>query len=326
MKRGIEMARNEIRDEIRDEIRIDRLEVFAHHGVYPEETRQGQTFYVNAVLFLDMHRAGAEDALEETVDYGGACHFITRWMQENPCKLLEAAAQRLSEALLLRYGKLSAVEMEIGKPFAPVPLPFEGLSVRMRREWHRAYLALGSNLGDREGYLSGAVKALKAHPLIAVKRVSAWIWTKPYGGVAQEDFLNGAAEIETILGPEQLLEALHEVENAAGRERTQRWGPRTLDLDILFYDHMIMENEKLVIPHPDLENRLFVLEPMAEIAPWLRHPVTGKSMAALRKELRIPEGSAGRDGVEQLTGEVPLEVSVEEPGAEPGEEPGEDSA
>lgn len=272
-----------------DEIHIDRLEVFAHHGVYPEETRNGQIFYVNAVLYTDMDRACISDELEDTVDYGGVCHFITGWMQDNTCKLLEAAAGRLSEALLLKYGMLSAVRLEIVKPFAPVRLPFEEISVRVYRSRHKAYIAIGSNMGDREGYLAGAVEAMKAHPLMELKKVSGWILTEPYGGVEQDDFLNGAAEIETLMSPRQLLEALHEMENAAGRERNVRWGPRTLDLDILFYDKVLLESEKLVIPHPDLENRRFVLEPMAEIAPAFRHPVTGKSMAALLRELEASE-------------------------------------
>ena len=272
-----------------DEIHIDRLEVFAHHGVYPEETRNGQIFYVNAVLYTDMDRACISDELEDTVDYGGVCHFITGWMQDNTCKLLEAAAGRLSEALLLKYGMLSAVRLEIVKPFAPVRLPFEEISVRVYRSRHKAYIAIGSNMGDREGYLAGAVEAMKAHPLMELKKVSRWILTEPYGGVEQDDFLNGAAEIETLMSPRQLLEALHEMENAAGRERNVRWGPRTLDLDILFYDKVPLESEKLVIPHPDLENRRFVLEPMAEIAPAFRHPVTGKSMAALLRELEASE-------------------------------------
>lgn len=269
----------------KDEIHIDKLEVFAHHGVYPRETREGQTFYVNAVLYTDMGKAGESDELEDTVDYGSVCHFITDWMQANTCKLIEAVAGRMARDILCNYRRLFGVKMEIIKPFAPVKLPFEGISVRVSRSWHRAYIALGSNMGDREGYLSGALEAMKAHPLMEVKKVSDRIITKPYGGVEQEDFLNGAAEIETILEPEELLEELHKIENAAGRERILRWGPRTLDLDILFYDKIKMENEKLVIPHPDLENRRFVLEPMASIAPYLRHPVTGKSMKQLLGEL-----------------------------------------
>ncbi|MCI8800629.1 MAG: 2-amino-4-hydroxy-6-hydroxymethyldihydropteridine diphosphokinase [Lachnospiraceae bacterium] len=268
-----------------DEIHIDGLEIYAHHGVYEEERTNGQTFYVNAVLYMDTHVAGVSDELEYTTDYGNVCRFMNDWMRQNTCRLLEAVAERMANALLLCYRMVSAVDLEIQKPHAPVRLPFEMISVKVHRSWHRAYIALGSNMGDREAYLSGALKALKEHPQIVLKRVSDCIVTEPYGGVKQEDFLNSVAEIETLLNPEQLLEALHEIENAAGRERTLRWGPRTLDLDILFYDRLLMDREDLVIPHPDLENRRFVLEPMTAIAPYFRHPATGKAMRELLQEL-----------------------------------------
>lgn len=179
------------------------------------------------------------------------------------------------------------MELEIRKPHAPIQLPFGCVSVKVRRQWHRAYIAVGSNLGNREDYVAGAVKALKEHPLIEVKKVSDMINTEAYGGVEQGDFLNGALEIETLLGPWELLDALHETENKAGRERTLRWGPRTLDLDILFYDKMCVETEDLVIPHPDMENREFVLKPLAQIAPWLRHPVSGKLVTELLEALAM---------------------------------------
>lgn len=268
-----------------DEIRIEELEVFAHHGVHPEETENGQIFYVNAALRLDVQPGGHSDSLNDTVNYGAVCRFINDWMKENTCLLLEAVAERLAAAILLEYRTAAGVELEIRKPHAPIRLPFGCVSVRVRRMWHRAYLAVGSNLGDREGYVAGAVRALREHPLIQVKKVSAMIDTKAYGGVEQGDFLNGALEIETLLGPRELLEALHQIENRAGRERTLRWGPRTLDLDILFYDKMCMETEDLVIPHPDMENREFVLKPLAEIAPWMRHPVSKKTVARLLGEL-----------------------------------------
>ncbi len=269
----------------RDEIRIQELEVFAHHGVYPEETRDGQVFYVNGVLYVDAQEAGRRDDLEKTVNYGTVCRFINDWMHENTCLLLEAVAERLASALLLEYREAAGVELEIRKPHAPIRLPFGCVSVKVQRQWHRAYVAVGSNLGDREGYVEGAVRALEEHPLIVVKKRSDWINTQAYGGVEQGDFLNGALEIETLLGPYALLDALHEIENRAGRERVVHWGPRTLDLDILFYDKMCMETETLVIPHRDLENREFVLKPMAQIAPWLRHPINGRSMEELLRAL-----------------------------------------
>ena len=268
-----------------DEIHIDGLEIFAHHGVFPEETREGQMFYVNAVLYLDTHGAGKSDVLENTVDYGEVCHFIDGWMRENTCLLLEAVAEKLSTAILLKYKMLAALDLEIVKPSAPIGLPFEAVSLKVHRGWHKAYLGIGSNMGDRRKFLSDAVAALGAHPEIEVKQVSDYIVTEPYGEVEQEDFLNGALEIETILGPEELLEVLHEIEHGAGRERIVHWGPRTLDLDILFYDRICYESDDLVIPHPDLENRVFVLQPLSTIAPSWRHPATGKTMAELLRLL-----------------------------------------
>ncbi len=268
-----------------DEIHIDGLEIFAHHGVYPEETRDGQTFYVNGILYLDTHGAGKSDVLGNTVDYGEVCHFINSWMGENTCLLLEAVAWKLSAAILLRYQMLAALDLEIVKPSAPIGLPFEAVSLKVHRRWHKAYLGIGSNMGDRRKYLSDAVAALGAHPEIEVKQVSEYIVTEPYGGVEQEDFLNGALEIETLLGPEELLEVLHEIEQGAGRERIIHWGPRTLDLDILFYDRICYESEDLVIPHPDLENRLFVLKPLNTIAPYWRHPATGRTVRELLHSL-----------------------------------------
>lgn len=268
-----------------DEIRIEELEVFAHHGVYPQETKDGQFFYVNAALRMDTGPAGRGDDLEKTVNYGAVCRFITSWMQENTCLLLEAVAQRLAAALLLEYRKAIGVELEIRKPHAPIGLPFGCVSVKVRRQWHRVYVAVGSNLGDREGYVAQALRALREHPLIEVGKVSDMINTEAYGGVEQGDFLNGALEAETLLSPWELLDALHEVENRAGRERTVHWGPRTLDLDILFYDDLCIETKDLVIPHPDLENRSFVLRPMAQIAPWLRHPVSRRTVSELLERL-----------------------------------------
>lgn len=269
----------------KDEIRIEGLEVFAHHGVYAEETQNGQIFIVNATLYTDISQAGRTDDLERTVNYGTVCHFITDWMQENTCQLLEAVVEKLAAALLLEYRTLAGVDLEIQKPHAPIKLPFGNVSVKVHRSWHRAYIAVGSNLGNREEHIAGALHALKEHPLIVLKKSSELIVTKPYGGVEQEDFLNGVLEIETLLGPEQLLEALHEIENAAGRKRTIRWGPRTLDLDILFYDRLCYESKDLKIPHVDLENRTFVLKPMAEMEPFLRHPISGKTMIQLLREL-----------------------------------------
>lgn len=268
-----------------DEIRIEGLEVYAYHGVYPEEREKGQTFYVNATLYTDTHKAGLEDKLELSTNYGDVCLFINQWMKENTYQLLETVAEKLSKAILLKYNLISSVDLEIRKPEAPIELPFGCVSVKVHRGWHKVYLALGSNMGDKEDYINGAIHALKEHPQIKVNKISDMIVTKPYGGVKQDDFLNGALEAETLLSPEELLEACHDIEDAANRRRTIHWGPRTLDIDILFYDKLIFESDTLVIPHPDLENRDFVLKPMNMLAPNFRHPVLKKTMAQLLQEL-----------------------------------------
>lgn len=268
-----------------DEIRIDGLEVFARHGVYPEEREKGQTFVINAVLYTDIRKAGLEDNLEGTTDYGKVCQFITEWMQVNTYRLLEAVAEKLSKAILLKYTLVKAVELEVKKPQAPIPLPFECVSLKVYRKWYSAYLAVGSNMGDREGYINGAIDALRTHPQIRVKKVSDMIRTKPYGVTEQEDFLNGTLEIETLLTPEELLDTIHEIEDAAGRVRIVRWGPRTLDIDILFYDKLVYESDRLVIPHSDIENRDFVLEPLSILAPNYRHPILGKTVMQLLQGL-----------------------------------------
>ncbi len=264
-----------------DEIRIEELEVFAYHGVYPEENRTGQSFYVNAVLYTDTRPAGKGDDLAVSTDYGQVCHFITEWMQEHTWKLIETAAESTARQILLQFPLIKALDLEIRKPQAPVGLPFESVSVKIHRGWHRAYLSFGSNMGDRKAYIDGGIAALKADEDIRIRKISDLLQTAPYGGVPQADFLNGVMELETLLTPRELLERLHEIEKSAGRERLVRWGPRTLDLDILFYDQEIYEDEELIIPHVDLQNRYFVLKPMAQIAPFFRHPILKKTMTEL---------------------------------------------
>lgn len=272
-----------------DEIRIENLEVFAHHGVYPEETREGQNFYVNVVLYTDIEAAGKQDELTLSTNYGEVSLFIHEWMQKHTFKLLEAVADHLSRELLLRFPYVVSLDLEIRKPHAPIPLNFSSVSVKIHRGWHRAYIALGSNIGDTRAVIANAIEAMRQHPLMEVQRVSSLIVTAPYGGVEQDDFLNGVLCLDTLLSPEELLEELHKMEASAGRERLVHWGPRTLDLDILFYDHLVYYSENLVIPHGDLCNREFVLEPMNEIDPYFIHPVCGKTIAQLLRELREKE-------------------------------------
>ncbi len=147
------------------------------------------------------------------------------------------------------------------------------------------FIALGSNLGNKEKNLKDALRLLSCKG-ITVCRVSDFFTTKPYGVTDQPDFLNAVAEVETDKSPMELLHILLQIEQEMGRRRTRRWGERNIDLDLLLYDNQIIDLPDLKVPHPDMQNREFVLCPLAQIAPDTVHPVLRKAIEQLWKELQ----------------------------------------
>ncbi len=136
----------------------------------------------------------------------------------------------------------------------------------------KAYLSLGGNLGDRGYYLRTAICRLVASPGIGVEKISSIYETKAWGEVEQPDFWNLVLRLETVLKPVELLHRLQEIENELGRVRTKKWGPRTIDIDILLYDNIVCDSSELKVPHPLMEQRAFVMIPLKEIAPDLILP------------------------------------------------------
>lgn len=269
-----------------DQIKIENLEVFAFHGVFEKERKNGQSFYVDATLYLDIHKAGQTDDLEYSENYGEVCHFIHDFMRKNTFLLIESVAEKLAQSILINFPLIQYLDLVIKKPHAPIGLPFENISISVSRSWHIAYVALGSNIGDKETYLQNAIISIKEHPLCKDIRVSKFIKTEPYGMKEQDNFLNGVLEMKTLFDPEELLEFLQTLEEKAQRVRMIHWGPRTLDLDIIFYDQIIYESENLTIPHPDMQNRSFVLQPLSELSAGQRHPVLNKTVRQLLEELQ----------------------------------------
>ena len=254
-----------------DQIKIEGLEIFANHGVFPEENVLGQKFIVSAILYTDTRKAGQTDELTASIHYGEVSAFITEFVKSHTYKLLERVAEELVEDMLQKFDGLEKVTLEIQKPWAPVGLPLKTVSVRITRSWHTAYIALGSNMGDSKQILDDAV--------------SGFITTPPYGVTDQPDFLNGCLRMKTLYYPKELLRELNRIEKEAGRERIIHWGPRTLDLDIIFYDDLISQEDDLCIPHVEMHKRSFVLEPLEEIAPYKRHPGNGKTVRQMLEEL-----------------------------------------
>ncbi len=166
------------------------------------------------------------------------------------------------------------------------------------------YIGLGSNMGDRAGHLKSAIEMIDAHPNCRVRVESSLYETEPLGEDSGDWFLNSVICIETDLPPLQLLNLLHEVEVSRGRDRTRRrWAPRTLDLDILFYGDQTLDMPDLVVPHPQLHLRKFVLEPLCGIAPDFMHPVFKRTLSELLEDsddsLKVVEWS-GNGKVGQL--------------------------
>lgn len=146
------------------------------------------------------------------------------------------------------------------------------------------YISIGSNLGDREENCKQALRLLQGSGIL-IKKQSLMYETEPWGVKDQPKFINMAIEVETDKKPEELLRILKEIEKEVGRKETVKWGPRVIDLDILFYDNLILKTKNLEIPHPLLHERDFVLKPLCEIAPDKKHPVTGKTVKEMAASL-----------------------------------------
>lgn len=268
-----------------DYLFIKDLEVFANHGMFEEEVNLGQKFLVSVKLYFDVSFAGKTDDLHKSVNYADVCSDITKWMKTNTCSLIETVAERLAQRMLLSIPIVRETEVTVKKPWAPIGLPLDCVSISITRKWHTVYLSIGSNMGDKEKYLRDGIEFIKKDERVRVLTVSDLINTKPYGVTDQDDFLNGAVKLETLLSPIELLELLHKAEDNAGRIRKEHWGPRTLDMDILLYDDDVISGPDLTIPHPDMCNRDFVLRPLKSIAPNAYHPVYRKTASQLLDEL-----------------------------------------
>lgn len=245
------------------------LEISACHGVNDFEKVEPQTFIFDIDVETSFYSAAQKDDLNGTVNYSKLCKLITEITQNNIFNLIEKLAYECAFAVLENFPSADKVALTVYKPEAPMKRKFESVGVTVSCEREKVFLSLGSSMGDRQKYIDAAVEKLNSTRGVAVLKVSDFIKTKPYGGVAKNEFLNCAACISTFLTPHQLLDEIHRIEEECGRVRDRRWDDRTLDIDIIFFGDKVINDENLTIPHPDLMNRDFVKIPLLNIAPHL---------------------------------------------------------
>lgn len=280
--------------------RLDRIEVtgiraWGHHGVLAEEKRIGQEFVADVTLHLSTAPAGRTDALSRTVNYAEVAHAVHEEILGGPHDLVETLAEHIAERILSDTGRplVRRAEVRVHKPAAPVGLPVGDVTVSIQREAApvEAVLALGTNLGDREEHLRAALAQLAGTEGIEIAWTGPVLETAPVGGPdGQGAFLNSVLGVRTQLGPFALLEAAQAAEHAARRERLVRWGPRTLDVDVITYGDWTSQDEALTVPHPRAHQRAFVLAPWHAARPEAELPGHGPIAALLRR-------AADRDGL-----------------------------
>lgn len=273
-----------------DCIFISDLLIFANHGVFEEEKKLGQKFYVDIRLGLNTQDAGLTKDLSRSVHYGEVSDQVVALFRSESEDLIETCAEKVAQFILQKYPLVQEVLVRVKKPWAPVRLPVDTVYVEIRRKRHRAFLGLGSNMGESRKLLKQAMEQIENEYIKIVAR-SDFFTTKAWGLEDQPDFLNNVIEIETSYEPSGLLSHLQRIELALGRERKIHWGPRTVDIDILFFDDKKIYQSDLIIPHPYVEERAFVLEPMNQIAPHFIHPVRNKPIRRLLEELRQKESA-----------------------------------
>lgn len=268
-----------------DNILVKDLEVYAYHGVLEEEKKVGQLFLVSFQTFFDLRDSSRRDDLMLSISYADLCQTVKSFMTSHTYDLIETVAEGIARTLLLTYDKIEKVSVTLKKPDAPIGEKVRYPAICINRSWHKVFIGLGSNMGERKEIIQNAITILDKYEAIRVKNRSSLIETEPWGNEDQSAFINCVCKIETWLSAKELMSLLLEIEKEFGRKRTSHWGPRTLDLDILFYDQLITDDPYIVIPHPLLHKRLFVLESLCELNPYIVHPLLRKRVIELKENL-----------------------------------------
>lgn len=274
-----------------EKIYINNLEFIGFHGVFPEEKKLGQKFLVSLELTVDTREAGKTEDLTKSVHYGLVAQDVEKLFLEKSIDLIETCAENIAEMVLKKYELVKEVKVIVKKPWAPLQMHFENVAVEITRKWHRVYLSLGSNIGNKRKNLLEAIRKIGELENTEVVKSSTILETEPFGYLEQDNFLNTCLEVKTLMTAQEFLKEILQIELDMGRVREIKWGPRIIDIDILFYDKEIIEEDNLAVPHPWICEREFVLDPLSEIAPNYIHPLEKKTITMLARKLKEREAN-----------------------------------
>ncbi len=255
-----------------DHLRMCDMKFHGYTGCLPFEKENGQIFIVSVDMSFNRNKGAITDNLNDTVNYAELYELIKGFVTTSKGDLIENLAYEIG-GIVLNYTTLpDSVEVTVSKPEAPVEGDFRTMEVSIVRNRkqaakfnHDAYIALGSNMGDKEEYIKEAIRELINSGHIELISKGGLYETEPVGYDDQPYFYNTVIEVMTDLTPIELLDLTQSIENKLHRVRTIKNGPRTIDLDILLYDDLEMDTERLIIPHPRMYERAFVLCPLKDI-------------------------------------------------------------
>lgn len=250
-----------------DYVSVKNLCLHGYHGVLPEETKLGQKFCIDIECSLDLTLCTEEDDYAKAVSYCTLCDIAEEVSGQGPYRLIETLGDSIARAVLIRFPSVDEVLVRVRKPAAPIAAVLDHVEITIRRKQrHRFGISLGSNMGEKAANLKTALAWLDTLDDLEIERVSRFYRTTPWGKTDQDWFLNACAIGWTTYNPIGLHKALKRIELQLGRVPGERWGPRAIDIDLLFVDDLKIENATLTLPHRELFNRSFVLVPLAEIA------------------------------------------------------------
>ena len=255
-----------------------------HTGCFDFEKKDGQKFIVSLELFVDRIKGCYTDELSDTVDYSKVYEITKEIVTSDSGNLIECLAQKIADGVLKADNRIEKVIVTVSKPEAPVKGIFETMEVTIERAKKEfVILSLGSNMGDREANILAAEEALKALPGIEGFTEASIYETEPVGLEDQPYFLNTCVGFYTDIEPFDLLDRIHVIENDLLRRREVHWGPRTIDIDIIFYGDKVIMKPELTVPHPRWYLRSFVTVPLREIKDVGQYHPDDKEVSLYRK-------------------------------------------